>query len=63
MDAQEVSAYLECLRKVYLVLVFCVVLLDFHTGDYCRTEGMKDSTCPYFLENVLVFLGVKCLEA
>lgn len=62
MYAQEVSAYLECLRKVCLVFVFGVVLFYLHIGDDCRTEVIKNGPSPYFLDNILVFLGVKGLE-
>jgi hypothetical protein len=62
MDSQEIPAYLKSFRKVCLVLIFGIMLFYFDICYYLGTEVMQYCTSPYFLDNVLIFFGVKCLE-
>ena len=63
MDPQKVSANSEAFCKIHLIFVFCIAGTDVHPGNDGGTEVVKDSTCPYFLYDVLVFFGVECFKA
>ena len=63
MDSQELSARFEGFRKIHLVFILCFAVTDIHLGNNGRAEVVKNSTCPYFLYDVLVFFGVECFKA
>lgn len=51
------------MQSLLATLVLGVTLLNLHTGDDYRTLVMKDGASPYFVDDVLVYLGVESLKA
>lgn len=63
MDPQEIPAGFESFRKVRLVFIFSSPTVNRHPGYNGGTEVVQDGTRPYFLDNILIFFGVECLQA
>ena len=63
MDSQMVPAYFYCFGIVDLVHMFCIFSGNIHMCGYLHTEVMQDCPCPYFLDNIFIFFGMKGFQA